>query len=1271
MRRFALLVVGSALLGLSVAGGCGGDDGADIPGKGGADAGDDGAGGTGGGGACAYSTSFASPTGGTTLDANDDLDGDCSNGVQLDVTVATSAPNGTAATLRADGATIGTATASGAKLLFQNVQLASSGSTQLSVELDAYPDCTASIQVTTACGSTECKITQPTLSPTHPKLNGVPASQGGDRVSGDGQDYQVAFEVTTNIEDGQPVTLTVDGNPGAAVAVASGGIAAFAGVTLVPDGDHTVSALCSPKAGTSGSSAQVTYPVDTTPPDLTNVTPADGTFFGPGDDVNPATPEVDFRVCGETSASDALDLSATLGAGQQNFCVGIGTATPTCVAATTGGANGANGGCIEVACPGGAPFDLTVTLSDDAGNPTNKTIQGVSCASELPSVQIVEPISGIGADPTTHILAANATQARKDQDAAAPGAQYTVVACTDVAGGTGVLEAGLAGGALSQIAGPVTAVPATAADNCPATLGNVLKFTNATLPESGEDASGALTAATELRVKVTNVATAVGTSPAVQVWVDSIAPSVSEWFPIPLCGKSYQGTTAVQQILTLAATTAPVTVTITSSVGTSTYIGSTVSGGLVSIGTVTFELGNNDVSAVASEPSGNTGALVQPCVVKVGNTPIVTWVNPTAASLMNATTDADAATPGWQGTLTVKTDVGGTGATVTFDVNGTALPGGTVPVDAAGNASLTNATVPDGAAVTLTATTSDVAGKGVGSATLTKVVDTIAPSAPTGLAATVKDRRATTFALQWTAPADGTAAVTGYEVRVAKSPITAANFDAAEKVTYAGTPKAPGQTETLDVTGRLIETDYYFAVAAVDAGGNRSSIAAIGPTKATFNTTTLSGSGVEGFGYSIDASSSINGDAHTDLVVGGKNGAAAYVYFGGTNGYATTPDVTFTGTAGTRFGFAVSVVGDIDSDGLNEIAISAPLESGRGRVYVFKGRTSWPASLLSSQADYVIDVDSATDPKFTGALFGSAIARLGDFDGDGAADFAIGAYTYGGGQGYVAIIRGVPAATPFPKTTVLPQAVGTRAVAIIGDPALTTGWLGYNLVGLGPFYTGAPAMVVAAAGPTGGRLYAFKGGAPFAPTLQVTDANETFIGSGAKRTGHTLTNLGAFLGAPALGVGQPATSTTAGGDARLFVGSSTAGVFGALSTTLTNSAATAAGDMFGISVFGGGFSGSTVTVSFIGSASPDVVVSSQKLGGVIPTKLYFLESTKALTSGDVESIADIEYMLPAGWLGASWQSGPIKDLNGDGFGDLAIGEQKPGIDYPGKVLVLW
>jgi hypothetical protein len=42
------------------------------------------------------------------------------------------------------------------------------------------------------------------------------------------------------------------------------------------------------------------------------------------------------------------------------------------------------------------------------------------------------------------------------------------------------------------------------------------------------------------------------------------------------------------------------------------------------------------------------------------------------------------------------------------------------------------------------------------------------------------------------------------------------------------------------------------------------------------------------------------------------------------------------------------------------------------------------------------------------------------------------------------------------------------------------------------------------------------------------------------------------------------TTTTAGGDARLFVGSSTAGVLGALSTTLTNSAATAAGDMFGV-----------------------------------------------------------------------------------------------------------
>lgn len=1265
--RFFLLLAAGAL---ATAGfvGCGdGEEG----GGGGTGGGGTGGGGTGGTGGSDVSTecpqaTFTTPAANATLTASQDKDGDCSNGINLDVLVATNAPPGTSASLLADGAPVATGTVVGATVKFSDVQLKSSGATKLAVRFASDPKCDVEIDVTSQCSDVGCDIAKPVLSATHPKLNGVPASQGGDRVSADGQDYQAAFEVTTTIEDGQPVTLTVDGKAQAAVAVAQGGLAKFPGVTLTPDGDHKVSATCTALGGKAGSSAEVTYPVDSAAPDLSNLVPADGHFFGPTDDSNTTKSGLQFEVCGETAAPDAIDLPASLGAGQQNFCVGIGTSTPTCAAATGSGANGQKGGCVELDCPGGAPFDLKVTLTDEAGNPTTKTISGVKCASTLPSVQIIEPVSGTGADVTTHILAATATQTRKDQDPTKPKAQYTVVACTDVAGGAGKLKVGLAGGALAEAASAV-AVPAQSSDNCPTGFGNVLKFTNATLEESAMDINNALLTATRLVVEVQDVSTATGTSPAVDVWVDSEAPAITEWFPVGLCGKLYQSAVPVQETLGFFATNVPIQGTVTNGSGTQTFSGTASAPGGVTISPqVTFALGTNSVAVTTTEPSGNTGALKSPCTVTVGNPPIVTWTSPTTGTLLNASTDGGAAA-GWQGTLTVQTDVGGSGGTVTFkvDCGGTVTTLGTANIDGAGVATLSNQTIPDCASAKIIAETSNITGKGVGTSTLTKVVDTVVPNAPTGLIVSVKDRRATTFALAWTAPSDGGQSVGGYQVRVSKAPITAANFDAAESVTYGGTPKAPGGAETLDVTNRIIENDYYFALAAVDAGGNRSSIVSAGPAKATFNSAVLSGSGTEAFGFAIDGSTSINGDGLADLVVGARNAASVRIYFGKAGGYTNTPDVTISGTAGTRFGFTTAVVGDVDADGLADIAVSAPIEASKGRIYIFKGRATWPANLTAASADYTIDVDTVADAGFTNGQFGYSIAPLGDFDGDGAADFAVGAYVYQSGRGYVAVIRGGTTGAPFTSVT-LPADVGTKAYAFIGDAAFgTTGWFGQAAVGLGSIYSGGvPALVVGAPGASAGVVYSFKGGAGLPATTQATSAFEKYTGSGALRTGNPLTNLG-----NGVGVGSPATSGSVGGDGRLFFANAT--VFGSTLRTLTNSQATISGDQFGNALAGGAFSGSTATVSLIGGSDPDVAVSSMKLAGATPAKLYIVEGSKLTADLDVVTQADVVYTLPSDWNGSGWRTSAIRDSNGDGYPELAVCEQGNALNYAGRVIVLW
>ena len=86
---------------------------------------------------------------------------------------------------------------------------------------------------------------------------------------------------------------------------------------------------------------------------------------------------------------------------------------------------------------------------------------------------------------------------------------------------------------------------------------------------------------------------------------------------------------------------------------------------------------------------------------------------------------------------------------------------------------------------------------------------------PSMLAATVIDqRRGGIFELLWTAPANERLPVNGYQVRYAKVPITAANFDdttVATAIPYTGTPSAPGATDGLRAK-LYIENNYYFAV---------------------------------------------------------------------------------------------------------------------------------------------------------------------------------------------------------------------------------------------------------------------------------------------------------------------------------------------------------------------------------------------------------------------------------------------------------------------------
>ncbi len=282
----------------------------------------------------------------------------------------------------------------------------------------------------------------------------------------------------------------------------------------------------------------------------------------------------------------------------------------------------------------------------------------------------------------------------------------------------------------------MAAVPA---DNCPTGLGFVARFAGVTLPDSIENTDGSLATPTELRVRVTDAVnpSSIGTSVAVAVWVDPIAPVLTLATPANLCGSFQQSSTTVTQAVTFNAENDSVVLQVTNGAITDTlHEPSAFAGGVATFPAVAFDPGQNDVTATATDPAGNATTLAPvPCSVTIGSAPVVTFTTPTAGQVLcpaGSTTpgclpDADGSTPGWQGTLTAHVTGNGlpiTSGTVTFTVGTTTL--GTATLDASGNASLAGITLPEGT-ITIVATTSSIPGNGVGTGSVTVNVDLGAP----------------------------------------------------------------------------------------------------------------------------------------------------------------------------------------------------------------------------------------------------------------------------------------------------------------------------------------------------------------------------------------------------------------------------------------------------------------------------------------------------------------------------------------------------------------
>jgi hypothetical protein len=165
-----------------------------------------------------------------------------------------------------------------------------------------------------------------------------------------------------------------------------------------------------------------------------------------------------------------------------------------------------------------------------------------------------------------------------------------------------------------------------------------------------------------------------------------------------------------------------------------------------------------------------------------------------------------------------------------------------------------------------------------------------------------------------------------------------------------------------------------------------------------------------GFGRSVVGVGDVDGDGFADFLVGhmGHSGSdmldgRAYLYRGGRHGPVAPP--AWSGLpcgSGAGFSSRMAGLGDVNGDGVPDFAVSAPAYSASstllhtGMVTVLLGRREridhpgvW--RVVSGEAD---------------SEFGSDVAGIGDFNGDGLADLAIGQPSGGGGRGRVYLVLG-------------------------------------------------------------------------------------------------------------------------------------------------------------------------------------------------------------------------------------------------------------------------
>ncbi|MBF0309126.1 MAG: FG-GAP repeat protein [Magnetococcales bacterium] len=454
------------------------------------------------------------------------------------------------------------------------------------------------------------------------------------------------------------------------------------------------------------------------------------------------------------------------------------------------------------------------------------------------------------------------------------------------------------------------------------------------------------------------------------------------------------------------------------------------------------------------------------------------------------------------------------------------------------------------------------------------------------------------------------------------------------------------------------------------------------------NVSTLSGSkgfkittsiGTTGFGKSVAGVGDVNGDGFDDLLIGapntnvasaGTNEGQAILLFGGNATVATTltlaagspaSHIVFTGAVNNVAGFSVSGAGDFNHDGYDDFIIGA---SGGSSAYLIFGKSTFSSGAVTLSALPTDGSNGANALQLSGAgeTLGAGVAGIGDVNGDGWDDIALGAPLAdptSTDAGKVYVLFGTQAGVAgFGPTLDLVNwssnnTTGSQGFVINGMAASDE--LGKAIHGIGDFNgDGVDDFVVGSsnngANGTTWLIYGKAGG--FAPTLSLASLSsadglsitDSLHGVG---NGWSVSGAGDFNGdgLEDLVIGDPGASANVGASYILFGSKTSLGASFDLNTldgTKGFLISDFKSDQFGFSVSGGG--------DLNGDGFDDLVIGARSASGN-NGNAYVLFGHSMYPVGDVSANTQTgtgsdEYLL----------GGNGKDaISGEGGSDILVG----------------